>query len=88
MTGLDDRPLRSRLADRLPLLAGLSLLIGVIELVDLGMRLHSRAVRCRPTLTARDVNTPPLHTGAPWLYPATTTTSSAANVTWLPGAEA
>jgi len=85
VTGFDDRPLRSRLADRLPLLTGLTLLIGLIELVDLGVRLYSRTVGCCPTPTARDVNPgPPPHTGAPWLYPATAThASNASNVVWM-----
>ena len=88
MTGSDDRPLRSRLADRLPYLTALSLLAGLIELVDLSARMYSRAVGRRPTPTARDASTVSI-SGAlalprpPTVTPAvttTTTTSAAHNV--------
>lgn len=82
MTGLDERPWRSRLADRLPWRTALTVLSGAIELVDLGMRLYSRIVRCCPTRTTREVQPPPVYPSARALTRTTITTTNP-SVVWL-----
>ena len=49
----DLRPLRARMADRIPLRPALSMLVGVVWLLDVGGRLYARIVRCRPTRATR-----------------------------------
>ena len=83
---LPDRPWRARLADRLPYLTALSLLVALIELVDRGMRMYARAVGCCPTSTARDATTTYIAGELAPSWDASSTTTSAAgtsNVVWL-----
>lgn len=77
MTGLDARPLRARIADRLPWLAGLTVLIVVVQAVDLWVRLASRFAECRTPSADRATS----EAIAPRVL--TRTTTSADPVVWI-----